>query len=137
MHPAAGSVLYVYFQCIKIKAHDQARSIRSGRGTVSPDFREFVCQNLTDGIQRYSLIRRSPGVKHDHLLSVGREKNNFYDLEFLDRRTLLTGHNNGYIIVVRDTGRMNSAQRYDTQHLQLNKSSDGKEFYCQPLLRLN
>jgi hypothetical protein len=119
---------------IMINSH--ADVLPSGRGTISPDYRQFVCQNLTDGIQRHSLIKRAPGVKHDHLLSVGNEKNLFYGLDFLDRRTLLTGHNNGYIIVVRDTGRMNSSQRYDTQYIQLNKGTDGKTLphsYCPKL----
>lgn len=104
---------------------------RSGRGVISPDGQEFVCQNLTDGIQRYSLIKKTPlvstGAKHNHLLLVsGHPKNMFYGLDFLDPRTLITGHNNGYIIVVHNMGRMDSAQRYDTQYIQLHKKSQGK-----------
>jgi len=102
----------------------------SGRGVISPDGKEFVYQNLTDGIQRHSLIRRArsgpPGVKHDHLLSVGLPKNMFYGLDFLDNRTLVTGHNNGYVIVVRDTGRIESSKRYDTQFIKLHKGTQGK-----------
>ena len=50
----------------------------------------------------------------------------FYGLDFLDQRTLVTGHNNGYIIIVRDTGRINTAQRYDTHHVKLHKSKEGE-----------
>lgn len=114
-----------------IELNTHIHMFRSGRGIISPDGQEFICQNLTDGIQRYSLIKRTSavptGAKHDHLLSlVGRPKNLFYGLDFLDRRTLLTGHNNGCVIVIRDTGRMDSSQRYDTQYIELHKKSKGK-----------
>ncbi len=79
----------------------------SARVSISPDRRHLICNNLANGVDRYSISDSNWLTTHsiNDISHHARAVSRLYGVAFLDCRVVVCGNNGSKIILVYDTNR--------------------------------
>ena len=99
-------------------------NLPSGRAALSPTKDQFVATNLIDGLDLYSIPGKHWLRTHEfHTTASGPPQSRLHSVTYLNKHTIVSGHTQSFVIVVKDTQRAGPG-RFRQFFLPLNADID-------------